>query len=313
MKLNKPKFWNKKNSLISILLIPVTLVVIVVIFLKKILIKSKKFNIPIICVGNIYIGGTGKTPTCILLAKELAKLGKKPVILRKFYKSHVDEHDLIKVHFKNLILNKDRINGIKLAEKEKYDVVILDDGFQDRKIKKNLNIICFNQKQLIGNGLILPSGPLREGLKSLNKANIILINGKKDKNFEDKVLSINKDLEIFYSNYRPLNIDKFKGKKLFAVAGIANPNNFFQLIEENGLTIEKKLIFPDHYEFTRAEIEEIMQEAKDKNYQIVMTEKDYFKIKKFNMGKIEYFEVLLEVNNKEKFLNTIIRMYDQNN
>ena len=85
-------------------------------------------------------------------------------------------------------------------------MVILDDGFQDRKIKKNLNIICFNQKQLIGNGFILPSGPLREGLKSLNKANIILINGKKDKNFEDKVLSINKDLEIFYSNYRPSKI-----------------------------------------------------------------------------------------------------------
>ena len=79
------------------------------------------------------------------------------------------------------------------------------------------------------------------------------------------------------------------------------------------LNVKKTLAFPDHYEFTRAEIEEIMQEAKDKNYQIVMTEKDYFKIKKFNMGKIEYFEVLLEVNNKEKFLNTIIRMYDQNN
>ena len=313
MKLNKPKFWHKNNSLISILLLPVSFVVILFIFIRKKITKPIKFNIPIICIGNIYIGGTGKTPAVIFLAKELLNLGKNPVILRKFYKSHVDEHNLIKDNFKNLILSEDRVNGVREAVKSDYDSVILDDGFQDYKIKKNLSIICFNQKQLIGNGFILPSGPLREKLSSLNTADIILINGKKDNDFEKKILNINKNLKIFYSLYKPTNIDQFKNKKLFAIAGIANPSNFFELIEENRLKIEKKLIYPDHYQFSENEIESIKKEAERKNYQIIMTEKDYFKTKHFNNDRIKYLKVSLEINDKERFIKTIMKLYDQNN
>ena len=144
MLLNKPKFWDKKNSLLSILFFPISLIVLLYIFLKKKLTKIIKFNIPVICVGNIYVGGTGKTPTSILLANELSRLNKKPVILRKYYKNHIDEHRLIKENFKNLILNKDRVEGIREAEEKKYDSIILDDGFQDYKIKKDLSILCFN-------------------------------------------------------------------------------------------------------------------------------------------------------------------------
>ena len=165
--LNKPEFWNKKKSFISFLLIPFSLLIIFFIFIKKKIINEKTFEIPIICIGNIYIGGTGKTPTSILIAKELQKSGRNPVILRKFYKNHKDEYDLIKNKIKNLIINKNREKGILEAIRMNYDLVILDDGFQDNKIKKNFNIICFNQKQLIGNGRVIPAGPLREKLNSL--------------------------------------------------------------------------------------------------------------------------------------------------
>ena len=100
MKLNKPNFWDLKNSIFSILLLPFSLIVLLSILIKKNLTKTIRFNIPIICVGNIYIGGTGKTPSSIFLAKELSSLGKNPVILRKYYKSHSDEHRLIKKNFK---------------------------------------------------------------------------------------------------------------------------------------------------------------------------------------------------------------------
>ena len=109
---------------------------------------------------------------------------------------------------------------------KKFDVAILDDGFQDNTISKDLNIICFNQNQLIGNGQIIPAGPLRQNLSSLKKANIIIINGGRDKQFENKILNLNKDLSIFYSNYEPVNIDRFQGKKIVAIAGIGNPINF---------------------------------------------------------------------------------------
>ena len=233
--------------------------------------------------------------------------------MRKFYRSHKDEHNLIKKKFTNLILSKNRIDGIRKAEREKYDSVILDDGFQDYKIQKDLSILCFNQNQLVGNGLVLPSGPLRESLNSIGSAQIILINGKKSEAFEKKILNINKNLEIFYSSYKPENIDQFKNKKLLAIAGIGNPDNFFQLIEENGLNINKKLVFPDHYEFNKTEIQNIKDEARDNNYQIIMTEKDYFKIKEFDIDNLEYLKISLEITDKEKFIKTIHNLYDKKN
>ena len=313
MKLNKPYFWDKKNSYISFLLMPFTFLFTLIIFLKKKISITNKFKILIICVGNIYIGGTGKTPTSILLAKEFSRLGKKTAILRKYYKTHSDEYNLIRNSFKNLILSKNRDDGLRKAEESNFDLVILDDGLQDYKIKKNLNIVCFNQDQLIGNGLLLPSGPLRENLSSLKNAQIILINGKEDKIFENKVLRINKKLEIFYSCYKPLNLDRFKHKKLLAVAGIGNPNNFFELLLQNNLKIEKKLIFPDHHKFSKIEIENIIKEAKTNNLQIIMTEKDYYKINDYKFEDVDYLKVSLEIDNKVKFLEKISSLYDKNN
>ncbi len=309
MMLFKPKFWNTQNNIFSLMLLPLTLLVLIFIFFKRNLTKIKKFKIPIICIGNIFIGGTGKTPTSIFIAKEISKLRRNPVILKKFYKNQADEHNLIKSNFENLILNKSRIKGIVNAIELKHDSVIMDDGFQDYKVKKDLNIICFNSNQLIGNGLVLPSGPLREGINSLKYAQIILINGKKNENFERKILKINKNLKIFYSYFKAINIDKFKNKNLLAIAGIGNPENFFNLIEEHNLKIKKKLVFPDHHEFTINEINKILDNANRENLQIIMTEKDYYKINKFKINRFEYLKVSLEVENKEKFISLIEEAY----
>jgi tetraacyldisaccharide 4'-kinase len=309
IKINKPKFWDRKIGLISILFFPLTLIVIFFTFLKKKITKTRGFKIPVICVGNIYLGGTGKTPTSILLANELSKLGKKPLILRKYYKNHNDEYSLIKNYFKNLIISKNRIEGLKEAEKSNFDIVILDDGLQDYKIKKNLSIVCFNNNQLIGNGMVLPSGPLRENLSILKNVEIVIINGSKNINFENKILNINKKLEIFYSFYKPINLDQFKNKKLLALAAIGNPENFFQLVEKNNLKIFKKKIFPDHYQFSKAEIQNILREAEMENYQVIMTEKDYYKINHYKLKKIKYLRVSLEIYNKEKLFKKINSLY----
>tara|TARA_B100001057_G_scaffold261025_1_gene261220 strand:- start:3873 stop:4811 length:939 start_codon:yes stop_codon:yes gene_type:complete len=311
--LNKPKFWDKKKGLLAYIFLPLALIILIINLLKKKLIKTKKFNIPVICIGNIYIGGTGKTPTSIFVGNELKRLGRNPVILRKYYRDHKDEHILIKRNYNNFILAKDRVIGIKESQKKNFDSVILDDGFQDFTINKDLNILCFNQNQMIGNGMTIPSGPLRESLSSLQRAQIILINGEKNIEFEDKILKINKNLDIFYSDYYPINLNQFKNKKLLAIAGIGNPENFFRLIEKNNLKIHKKLIFPDHYLFSKIEIENIMNEAKSKGCQIIMTEKDYFKIEHFNFKNINYLKVLLKIEDREKFLNRINKIYDKKN
>ena len=309
MMLIKPKFWDKKIGIFSIILYPLSLIYLIIIYIKKKITKVHRFKIPIICVGNIYVGGTGKTPLSILLANEIKKLGKETVILRKYYDSHNDEYELIKNNFNNLIINKKRIDGILKAERANYDIIILDDGLQEYKIKKNLNIVCFNEKQLVGNGLVMPAGPLRENLNNLKSSDVVIINGNKNKSFEEKILNINNKLKIFYSNYKPQNIEKFKNKKLFAIAGIGNPGNFFQLIEDNDLSIKKKFIFPDHHKYSKNEIMNIVDEAKKENCQIITTEKDYYKIKKFDI-KIEYIKISLNIENKDILINKIKKLYD---
>jgi tetraacyldisaccharide 4'-kinase len=310
MKIYKPKFWDKKISILSIILIPLAAIVIIATYLKKKLTYTSTFRIPIICVGNIYIGGTGKTPLSIFIAKKLSSKGKNPAIIRKFYKNHIDEHNLINANYNNLILKKNRFSGITEAIQKKFDSAILDDGFQDHSVEKNLNIICFNQNQLIGNGLVIPSGPLRENLSVLKKAHVVIINGEKVVKFEEKLLGINSSLKIYYSKYKPINIDEFNNKKLLAIAGIGNPNNFFNLLSNNGLNVEKKLVFPDHYKFNKPEFINIIKEAEKNNYQIIMTEKDYYKIKKFNFTKIKYLKLELEVKDVENLIGNILKLYD---
>ena len=311
MLVNKPKFWSKKKSLFSVLLYPFSLIFKLITYFKKKNSSLTEFNIPIICVGNIYIGGTGKTPSTIFIAQKLKNLGKRPVIIRKYYKEHFDEHGLIREHFPDLILDKNRSAAVKKAENN-YDVAVLDDGFQDYKIKKNLNILCFNQAQLIGNGLVIPAGPLREDIQAVRNANIIIINGLKVPHFEKEILQINNKLDIFYSSYIPENVEIFRNKKLIALAGIGNPENFFNLLNKFSLKIEKKIVYPDHYNFSKSEILKIISEANKNKCNVITTEKDYFRIKDFNLENIDCLKLKYKIEHEEKFLNKILKLYDKN-
>jgi len=309
MKIYKPFFWNKPNNIISLILLPITFLVLIFIVLKKNFTRTKKFKIPILCIGNIYIGGTGKTPLSIDIANELKSLGKKPVIIKKFYKDHEDEHLLIKKREIPLLSEKDRTRSIVLAEKN-FDIAILDDGFQDYEIKKDLNILCFNNKQLIGNGYVFPSGPLRESLSSIKKAQIAVINGEKNLIFETKLKKINPDLKIFYSKYKLMNQEELKNKNILAFAGIGNPENFFDLLIENRLSVKKTIAFPDHYNFKRNEILEIIGQAKERNYTVLTTEKDFFRIKNFEFSEINSCKINLVISEKLKLMSLIKKLYD---
>jgi len=310
MNLYKPKFWQSKNNFFFIIFLPVTYLILFFIYFKKKFTKSKYFKIPILCIGNIYVGGTGKTPLAIFIASELKKLKKNPAIIKKFYKAHKDEHMLIKDKLNSLILDKDRTNAIKIAEK-KYDLAILDDGFQDYKINKDLNILCFHSKQLIGNGYSFPSGPLRENKNSIKDAQIIVINGEKNFKFERNIMNLNSKTQIFYSKYILTGFEKYKNKKILAIAGIGNPDNFFDLLIENGLDVKKTLSFPDHYNFSENELNKIIQDANINELTILTTEKDFLRMQKFKLNEINFCKVNLKIFEKEKLINQIIKLYDQ--
>ena len=301
MKIFKPKFWQKKNSLVSFLLLPLSFLLQLINFLRHKLINKKKFSIPVICVGNIYLGGTGKTPLSIEIVRMIEQLDKKAAIIKKSYKNHRDEFELIKSKHVALFKNSSRTLAINDAIKNKFDCVVLDDGFQDPTINNNLNIICFNEKQLMGNGMTIPSGPLRETLNSLKKCQIVMINGNKNFEFEEKIKNQFNNISIYYSKYTPINLNNFVEKNLLAFAGIGNPENFFNLLTENNLKVIKKISFPDHYEFTLNELNKIIDFSLKNNLKIITTEKDFFRIKNFQLPQIDFLNVKLEISNKVNF------------
>ena len=306
MKIKKPKFWSKKNNIISLLLFPLSFFLQIIFKIKKKITPKHSFNIPVICVGNIYIGGTGKTPFSILIAQELNKLGKKTAIIKKFYKSHYDEHYLISKSNISLFLDKKRSRAILNAEEKGHDIAILDDGLQDYSINRNLNILCFNNNQLVGNGMTIPSGPLREDFETIKHSQIVLINGEKNKSFEEKIFNISKKIKVYYSKYSPTNLKEFEGKKLFAFAGIGNPDNFFKLLYDNKLNVQKKIEFPDHYEFKKIEIQNMMDECIKNKFELVTTEKDYWRISKFNFQNIKYIKLRLDILKKEELMSSVL-------
>ena len=307
MRIIKPKYWDKKNSLISFFLIPFSIFFQILVFLKSKFTQEYIFSIPVICVGNIYVGGTGKTPLSIKIAKILKKLNKKVAIIKKSYREHDDEFKLININKVKLFKNTSRVLAINEAIDSKFDCVIMDDGFQDRSIKTNLNIICFAERQLFGNGMTLPSGPLREPLTSIKKSQIVVINGKKNSEFENKIKNISSNINIYYSYYLPTNLINFKDHKLLAFAGIGNPENFFSLLKENNLKVEKKMPFPDHYNYSINELNEIVNFSLKNNLKIITTEKDLLRIKHFQIPQIKCLNVELKILNSEVFEKDVIK------
>jgi len=160
---------------------------------------------------------------------------------------------------------------------------------------------------MIGNGLLIPSGPLRENLSAILRADCIVINGHKNLEFEKKLFETiqNKKLHIFYSKYKINNIEKFNNKEITAFAGIGNPSNFFDLLRENNLNIKETFSFPDHHKYSKNDFEKIMN---NKSTKIITTEKDYYRMNDSQKQSCEYVEVDLEIENKDKFKD-IIKSY----
>ena len=306
MRFRKPKFW-KNINFISFCLLPLCLITLIFNFLKTHMISGYRSKIPVICVGNIFIGGTGKTPLSIYIYDLLKKKRFKPAIVRKFYSSHKDEINFTKSRVNQFFYDKKRILSISKAETLKNNVIIMDDGLQDISIIKDLNIVCFNSSDLIGNGLLLPAGPLREQLSNINNFQIAVINGKRNIVFEKKLKSISDNIEIYQSKYVVKNLKKFKGKKILAFAGIGNPESFFNLLRENGLKVKKEISFPDHYNYTKNEIENLISQAKNKGLTLLTTEKDFFRIKRPGLKKINYVSVDLKIFNFKSFEKELLK------
>ena len=313
MKIFKPKFWDYSYySFFSLLLLPLSFIYQILFFLKKTIASERKFSLPIICVGNIYVGGTGKTPVSIKIYEILKKLNFNPVVIKKDYEEQKDEISLIEKHGQVLI-SKKREDAISKAIDKKFDCAVLDDGYQDFTVKKNINIICFNLNQKIGNGLILPAGPLRESLKSLKNCHIVMINGEKNLDFENKLKKYNNKLTFFYFNYYSQNVEQFKNKKLLAFAGIGNPDNFFDFLKLYRLNVVKEIRYPDHFKYNEKELDHLKDLEKKYNGKLITTEKDYLRIDSFFRKRVSFLPIKINILEEEKLKEKVKNLLNENN
>ena len=298
MKLKKPKFWDyKKPNLISdILYIFSTIFEII----SKITITNKKNfrNIKCICIGNIYLGGTGKTSLAIEFKRILDENKIKSCFIKKDYPDQTDEQKLLS-KFGKIYTHKNRLVSLKKAIEEKYEVAIFDDGLQDKTISYDLSFVCFNKKSLIGNGRLIPAGPLRERLSSIKKYKNVFLNGVNENNedFKNNLLKKFPNLKFYETKYKLLNLNEFNRENSFVIfSGIGNHSTFLDMLIENKFNIIKDIEFPDHYDYTIEDFQKISKIAKENDSIILTTEKDYCRLRDEDKKNVKFTKVSLEIN-----------------
>ncbi|RPG03444.1 MAG: tetraacyldisaccharide 4'-kinase [Pelagibacteraceae bacterium TMED246] len=310
MNYKKPKFWDfKKPNLLSYILYPFAIFYNLLFLLKSLSNKkNSNLNIKCICVGNIYLGGTGKTSLSIKLHKIL-KDKFKTCFIKKNYVEQSDEIKLLNKYGKIFTSNK-RYNALKKAEEEGYEVAIFDDGLQDKSIKFDCSFVCFNKKNWIGNGMIIPSGPLREKLRNISiYKNVFLIGNDEDTTqIIQKINEMNIKINIFDAKYQITNLNNLDiNKNYFVFSGIGNHSTLIDTLQGANFKIVGQKEFPDHFNFSKVDIEKIKKLAKTLKAEIITTEKDFMRIEKYNINEINYITIDLLLKNKEKDLINLLK------
>ena len=318
-----PKFWYAGNTVISILLYPLSNIYHFLFLLLRAVKREKKIAIPVICVGNFVIGGSGKTPIVIYLRRILFSRFKKIFVLMRAFNSPQKKSCIINIthsfedvgdepilHYKEgpVCVSNNRIDGADLCIKNEADLIILDDGFQSKHLYKNLSFLVIDSEQKFGNKKIFPAGPLRESINSaLKRTNAIIIIDAVNKNND---FLKNYKIPCFYA-HKKLKLRNLKSKKIIAFCGLGYPENFFKHLRALNLIIYKKIIFRDHHIYKKKEIEEMISLSKKLQIDLVTTEKDIIKISKKYHKDIKIARIYIEMESENKFLNFTLKHLNQ--
>lgn len=317
VKLVYPKFWSSKG-VIPILLTPLSWLYVSLGFFRKILTRPIKLDAKVICVGNITVGGAGKTQIVESLAKYYKEQNKNILIITKGYGSSLkgaklvektdiaqdigDESKLLS-EIAPVIAAKKIQYALPLIQEIKPEIIIFDDGLQSPNFIKDCKIIVIDNLRGIGNGKIFPAGPLRlRADTAIKECDVIIAIGNHDcldstviKNAE------NNNKPVFKAKIKL--VSALKNTEYFAFSAIGHPEKFFSTLANNGADIKKTRTFPDHHQFTEDEILKLKNIAKKLNYTLITTKKDYVKI--HNAEDIDCAIVEIVFENKEGLIKKI--------
>lgn len=299
MKLRPPLFWNQSPSFTATLLKPLAYAAYKYgqYRLKK---SAHHVSVPVLCCGNISVGGTGKTPLVLHLTRLLQQKGLHPHIITKGYggaskrQCLVSPHDKAKDMGDEAILlarqaptwrGKNRVLSAQNAIAQGADCLILDDGLQDSSLHKDFSILVIDGPVGLGNGLILPSGPLREPLTSALKRVQAIIILNTDAHFLKKIFT--NHIPCFQAELSPdPNIRYLTGKQCIAFCGIGRPNKFFSMLQEFNINVIRTIAFPDHHHYSSRDIKHLSSLSRVPGTVLVTTEKDAVKLPTYFLEKI---------------------------
>lgn len=316
-KMKTPSYW-QSNSLISKLLSPIGWIYGFLTQARLKLKQPQKADIPVICIGNITAGGTGKTPVSISIAKMLTGEMYHPYFVTRGYggklqniivnnKKHsaaeVGDEPLLLSRQAPVVVNANRYQGALTALKDGADIIIMDDGFQNPSLYKDLSFLVFDGTYGIGNGKILPAGPLRETFSNgLKRADALIILGKDKHNLAQK-----SGLPTFYGYAEAAQTCNLDNPNVLAFAGIGHPQKFYHTLSQQGFNLLKTIDFPDHHFYTNAEIENILKQAQSLNAQIYTTSKDFVKIPHIYQKEINVLEISIVWEKPEELMAFIAK------
>ena len=293
--LKAPKFWYKKNdTLLSNTLYPLSLLFRFGTKLRNSISRKNSSDLPVICIGNIVVGGAGKTPVALKIGSLLKQTGYNPHFVSKGYGGIENNNTLVQkwhsaksVGDESLLLSEiaptwignNRNNSFKLAKQNGADCIILDDGFQNPTLQKDFSIIVINGEQGFGNKRVIPSGPLRESIsRGISRANLITVIGEIAPDVRKK---IPKTIPLIHANFKISKVNKiYKNQKVTAFAGIAYPDKFYNSLIEQGAILEKKISYPDHHIFDENDMLNLAETANITKSILVTTKKDFVRIPK---------------------------------
>ena len=307
-----PRYWQTHN-IISFALSPIGALYALATSLRLKFKKPYNAEVPVICVGNISAGGVGKTPVSVAIAEILIEQGKHPFFISRGYggklsgvlvdkakhtAEDVGDEPLILASVAPCVVCHNRAKAAQIAVKNGADILIMDDGFQNPSLKKDVSFLVFNGEMGIGNGKIIPAGPLRETFKSgLKRANAVILIGEDKHHLLSQI-----DKPVFHVSVKeekPLHTNS----AVLAFAGIGYPQKFYDSLEKCGLTVANSYDFPDHHFYQKDELKKIIKKASKKGLPIYTTSKDFVKIP----PQMQSFFNVLHIKAEFEDKNTVLR------
>ena len=296
--MREPAFWYRPSSWISLLLTPLGALYGLVAG-RRLQREGFDAGIPVLCVGNYHVGGAGKTPAVLALTKVLRDIGETPVVLSRGHggslhgpiKVDPERHAAVDVGDEPLMLARtvpvavarDRVDGVALARSQGASVILMDDGFQNPAVAKDASLIVIDGDRGLGNGRLVPAGPLRAPLPpqlARTDALIVVGAGTAAEAVAAAIAAQGKPVLSAHFKADDASVAALRGKRVLAFAGIGDPIRFFRTLRANGVEIVRERAFADHHPFSESEIGALIAEAKRDALTLVTTEKDLARLRK---------------------------------